>query len=76
MEISSKDLISSGAFWFDDTIKINMDNKIITQIKEKDPAYILKTRQTFKGNIEAFKYGGGLDRKIYRIFKKKRKLIS
>lgn len=44
MEISSKDMISSGAFWFDDTIKINMDNKIITQIKEKDPAYILKTR--------------------------------
>lgn len=63
-------------FWFDNNVKAKISKKINFSLKEKDPIYIKKTRETFKGGIENLKYGNGLDKKIDRIIRRKPKLIS
>ncbi|KAL4492968.1 hypothetical protein ABPG72_020747 [Tetrahymena utriculariae] len=62
-------------FWFDQNFKTQLDKKITHQIKEKDPSYIKKVRQTFKGNMECNRYGL-LEKKLNKLISTKPKLIS
>ncbi|EAS04474.2 cyclic nucleotide-binding domain protein (macronuclear) [Tetrahymena thermophila SB210] len=62
-------------FWFDQGLKTQLDKKINHQIKEKDPSYIKKVRQTFKGNMECSRYGL-LEKRLNKLISSKPKLIS
>ncbi|KAL4433322.1 hypothetical protein ABPG74_017426 [Tetrahymena malaccensis] len=66
---------NQNQFWFDQDLKTQLDKKINHQIKEKDPSYIKKIRQTFKGNMECSRYGL-LEKKLNKLISSKPKLIS